>query len=36
MFHWGDMCFGLSADDGPLVLVDRGFDELYELDLEYR
>jgi len=30
------MWLGLSADDRPLVLVDRGFDELYALELEYR
>jgi Tol biopolymer transport system component len=28
--------FGLTPDDRVLVLRDRGFDELYALDLEYR
>jgi hypothetical protein len=31
-FHW----FGLTPDDRVLVLRDRGTDELYALDLEYR
>jgi hypothetical protein len=30
------MWLGVSADDRPLVLVDRGVDQLYALDLEYR
>jgi Tol biopolymer transport system component/DNA-binding winged helix-turn-helix (wHTH) protein len=31
-YYW----FGLMADDRLLVLRDRGFDEFYALDLEYR
>jgi hypothetical protein len=32
-----DCCWlGLTPDDRLLVLRDRGFDELYALDLEYR
>src|SRR5664279_3608063 len=32
---WYDW-FGLTPDDRPIVLRDRGVDELYALDLEYR
>jgi DNA-binding winged helix-turn-helix (wHTH) protein/Tol biopolymer transport system component len=35
VFHW-DRWFGLTPDDRILVLRDRGTDELYALDLEYR
>ena len=35
VFHW-DRWFGLTPDDRVLVLRDRGTDELYALDLEYR
>lgn len=33
--YWGGW-FGLTPDDNILVLRDRGVDELYALDLEYR
>lgn len=35
VFHW-DRWFALTPDDRVLVLRDRGTDELYALDLEYR
>ena len=35
VFRWG-WWFQLTPDDRILVLVDRGTDELYSLDLEYR
>jgi Tol biopolymer transport system component len=35
VFRW-DAWFGLTPDDRIMVLRDRGFDELYALDLEYR
>ena len=35
VFRWTG-CFGLTPDNRIMVLRDRGFDELYALDLEYR
>ena len=35
VFHW-DRWFALTPDDRILVLRDRGTDELYALDLDYR
>ena len=35
VFGWG-WWFQLTPDDGVVVLVDRGTDELYALDLDYR
>jgi hypothetical protein len=35
VFRWG-FWFQLTPDDRILVLVDRGTDELYSLDLDYR
>jgi len=35
VFRW-DGWFGLTPDDRIMVLRDRGFDELYSLDLDYR
>jgi hypothetical protein len=35
VFGWG-WWFQLTPDDRIVVLVDRGTDELYALDLDYR
>jgi len=35
VFRWTG-CFGLTPDDRIMGMHDRGFDELYALDLEYR
>jgi hypothetical protein len=35
VFRW-TACFGLTPDNRIMALRDRGFDELYALDLEFR